>query len=130
MADAMETLRKVEGTAGPHEPVNIGWARPTAFSPRKPPTEAVNNLSALSPAELERACVERELMVFDDILEDAVSYRNHAIELCRSQGAARRSSISRGCKRRRARRSSSCSALPMPWEESSDGVRRTMARSG
>jgi Flp pilus assembly protein TadD len=86
MADAMETLRKFQGTEGPHERVNIGWARPTAFSPRKPPTEAVNNLGALSPAELERACVERELMVFDDILEDAVSYRNHAIELCRSQG--------------------------------------------
>ena len=86
MADAMETLRRAEGADGPRERVNIGWARPTAFSPRKPPTEAVNNLGALSPAELERACVERELLVFDDILEDAVSYRNHAIEVCRSQG--------------------------------------------
>jgi len=52
----------------------------------KPPTGAVKNLAALSPAELERACLERELLVFDDILEDAMSYRNHAVELCRSQG--------------------------------------------
>jgi len=86
MADAMETLRRAEGIDGPRERVNIGWARPMASRPRRPPTDVVNNLGALSPTELERACVERELLVFDDILEDAMSYRNHALELCRSQG--------------------------------------------
>ena len=86
MAEAMETVRRVEEIDASHERVNMGWARPMTSSRRKPPTELVNDLAALSPTELERACVERELLVFDDILEDAMSYRDQAVALCRSQG--------------------------------------------
>lgn len=86
MADAMETTRRVEGIDGPHERMNIGWARPTTSSRPQRPTDSVKNLGALSPTELERACVERELLMFDHILDDAMAYRNDAVELCRRQG--------------------------------------------
>ena len=86
MAEALETVRRVEEIDGPLAGANMGWARPMTSSRPKPPTDAVNDLGALSPAELERACLERELLVFDDIIDDAMSYRNRAVELCRSQG--------------------------------------------
>jgi len=86
MAEAMETVRRVEEVDVPPERINMGWARPMTPNRPEPPTDVVNNLGALSPTELERACIEREFLVFDDVLEDAMSYRIRAVELCRSQG--------------------------------------------
>jgi len=86
LAEAMETVRRLDEVDGSHERMNMGGARPMTPSRPQPPTSVVKNLGALAPAELERACLERELLVFDDILDDAMSYRNHAVELCRSQG--------------------------------------------
>jgi len=86
MAEAMEIVRRVEEVDAPDERINMGWARPLTPDRPGPPTDVVNNLGALSPTALERACIEREFLVFDDVLEDAMSYRNRAVELCRSQG--------------------------------------------
>ena len=63
--------------------LNMGFALPTAPEPPPSPAGLLHASPSLSPAELSRACTERDLLVVDDFLDDPAGFRAEALALCR-----------------------------------------------
>lgn len=72
--------------AGLARDLNIGHVEPTrAAAVRPSPTELLDGAPTVSPADLENACLDRDLLVIDDVLDDPLAYRAQALALCAQQ---------------------------------------------
>jgi Flp pilus assembly protein TadD len=64
------------------ERLNMGFARAASPAPHASPARLLNAAAEVDAAALERACIERDLLVIDDFLPDPVAFRAEALRLC------------------------------------------------
>ena len=67
------------------ERLNMGFAQAESPAPQASPALLLNAAATLDAAALERACIERDLLVIDDFLPDPQAFRAEALRLCATQ---------------------------------------------
>jgi tetratricopeptide (TPR) repeat protein len=86
MQEAIESAQRAMSlSSAVAQRLNIGFALPHAPEPVPSPASLLNASPSLSPAELTRACIERDLLVVDDFLDDPVGFRAEALGLCKHE---------------------------------------------
>jgi tetratricopeptide (TPR) repeat protein len=87
MHAAVDNLRQaVALQPGLARTLNIGYVEPTRAATVQPSSvELLEGAPTVSPADLERACLDRDLLVIDDVLADPLRYRAQALALCAQQ---------------------------------------------
>jgi tetratricopeptide (TPR) repeat protein len=77
--------RACELPLAPASRLNMGWALPKVPAPRPSPAPMLKAAAISKMGDLERACAELELLVFDDFLADPLAYRGEALRLCKRE---------------------------------------------
>jgi tetratricopeptide (TPR) repeat protein len=87
MPAAVDNIRHaVALQAGLARNLNIGYVEPDRAAAAPPSfAEMLDGSPAGSPADLESACLDRDLLVIDDVLDDPLAYRAQALALCAQQ---------------------------------------------
>jgi len=86
MPEAVESARRALAlSSAVAQRLNMGFVLPHAPAPRPSPASLLNAAPSLSPAQLTRACSERDLLVIDDFLADPMSFRAEVLGLCKRQ---------------------------------------------
>jgi tetratricopeptide (TPR) repeat protein len=83
MESAQQALRALRSAGlGDEAPrLNMGYALAAARHAVPTPLSVLNASAEFSAAQLERACLERDLVVIDDLLADPAALRTHALGL-------------------------------------------------
>ena len=90
MPEAMESAqRALSLSASVADRLNMGFALSHEPAPLPSPADLLVASPALTPADLARACDERDVLVIDDFLDDPKGFRAHALRLCEREGQRR-----------------------------------------
>ncbi len=81
-ADALHLM----GIAAVAARLNTGVARPARHTPLPLPAPLLRAGPAMEADALAQACLERDLMLFDDVLADPMLARDHALGVCAREG--------------------------------------------
>jgi tetratricopeptide (TPR) repeat protein len=69
--------------------LNLGFASPHTGSTLSAAASAsrLESTGPMDAAQLEQACLDRDLLVLDDFLEDPLAFREEALRICRAEAA-------------------------------------------